>query len=190
MVWKNYIWDFDGTLFDTYPVMLEALRQAMLDCKVSYKGDLERYVKQYSIRQFADEYGNQAFLDHYHALEHALQKSPRLYPEIPLLLEKGERHFVLSHRDDSTFELLGDLADKFSEIITSEKPFPRKPDPAAINYLVEKYALNRTETVMIGDRPLDIEAGKNAGVGTLLFDEKNYFGNIADKKIENWSEYL
>ncbi|MFZ2543113.1 MAG: phosphatase, partial [Lactococcus raffinolactis] len=23
---KNYIWDFDGTLFDTYPVMLDALQ--------------------------------------------------------------------------------------------------------------------------------------------------------------------
>ncbi|MEG1220471.1 MAG: phosphatase, partial [Lactococcus sp.] len=22
MAWKNYIWDFDGTLFNTYPVML------------------------------------------------------------------------------------------------------------------------------------------------------------------------
>ena len=37
---------------------------------------------------------------------------------------------------------------------------------------------------MIGDRPLDIEAGINAGVATLLLDEKAYFGDIADKKIK------
>ena len=25
------IWDFDGTLFDTYPLMAQSLRQALLD---------------------------------------------------------------------------------------------------------------------------------------------------------------
>lgn len=55
--------------------------------------------------------------------------------------------------------------------------------------MIHKYKLVPEETVMIGDRPLDIEAGINAGVATLLLDEKAYFGDIADKKIKNWSEW-
>ena len=28
---ENYIWDFDGTLFDTYPAMVEGVFQALHD---------------------------------------------------------------------------------------------------------------------------------------------------------------
>lgn len=52
MAWKNYIWDFDGTLFNTYPVMLEALREAMKQSSVEFPGDLEAYIKRFSIRKF------------------------------------------------------------------------------------------------------------------------------------------
>ncbi|WP_252899112.1 HAD-IA family hydrolase [Lactococcus fujiensis] len=103
--------------------------------------------------------------------------------------ENGGQNFVLSHRDESTIEYLGLLTSVFREIITSKQSFARKPNPEAILYLVSKYHLNPAETVMVGDRPLDVEAGRNAGVQTLLFDENELFGPIADKKIKNWSEW-
>ncbi|WP_252899113.1 hypothetical protein [Lactococcus fujiensis] len=71
---KNFIWDFDGTLFNTYPVMLEALKQAMILNKVSFEGDLAVYIKQHSIKTFAERFANQPFLDDYHRLESELQK--------------------------------------------------------------------------------------------------------------------
>ncbi|WP_254556512.1 HAD-IA family hydrolase, partial [Salmonella enterica] len=46
----------------------------------------------------------------------------------------------------------------------------RKPAPESINYLLNKYKLNPKKTVMIGDRPLDIEAGNAAGISTIYFD--------------------
>ncbi|EKF51119.1 HAD-IA family hydrolase [Lactococcus garvieae] len=193
MEWKNYIWDFDGTLFDTYPVMLVALRETMKQMSVEYPGDLEAYIKRFSIRKFAQEFANQDFLDLYHKLELELQDNPQVYTEIPDILSKivknGGRNFVLSHRDDSTFEYLGELRKYFTEIITSQQNFARKPSPEALEYLLNKYQLNPHETVMIGDRPLDIEAGINAGVATLLLDEKGYFGDIADQNIRKWSEW-
>lgn len=36
---KNYIWDFDGTLFDTYPVMLDALQQTIVKHGIQYDAD-------------------------------------------------------------------------------------------------------------------------------------------------------
>lgn len=194
MTWKNYIWDFDGTLFDTYPVMMQALEKALEECSVKFEGDLARYVKMFSIRKFSQEFADgEHFSDVYHQIEHEMQKKPPVYPEIPQILQEivvnGGRNFVLSHRDDTTFEHLGELEPLFTEVITSEQSFARKPSPEAINYLIDKYALIKSETVMIGDRPLDIEAGKNAGVATLLLDEYDYFGEIADKKIKNWSEW-
>ncbi|MFC4652201.1 HAD-IA family hydrolase [Lactococcus nasutitermitis] len=190
---RNYIWDFDGTLFDTYPVMLQALRQVMKNYSIEYDGDLEDFIKRYSIRKFADDYANVSFLESYHQVEHELQKMPKFYPEIPAILKnivvQGGQNFVLSHRDHTTFEYLGNSKKFFTEIITSEENFARKPNPEALNYLIDKYGLERAETIMVGDRPLDIEAGKNAGILTLLLDENNIFGNIADRKIRKWSEF-
>lgn len=193
MAWKKYIWDFDGTLFNTYPVMLEALREAMKQSSVEFPGDIEAYIKRFSIRKFAFEFADDDFLDLYHKIEAEMQVNPQVYPEIPQILseivENGGQNFVLSHRDDATFEYLGELKKYFTEVITSQQNFARKPSPEALEYLIHKYKLVPEETVMIGDRPLDIEAGINAGVATLLLDEKAYFGDIADKKIKNWSEW-
>ena len=73
MTLKNYIWDFDGTLFDTYPVMLRALKQVMIQHDIRYDGDLAYFIKKYSIRDFAKQYGTDALLDDYHQLETTLQ---------------------------------------------------------------------------------------------------------------------
>ncbi|GAB2022829.1 HAD family hydrolase [Pseudolactococcus yaeyamensis] len=190
---KNYIWDFDGTLFDTYPVMLDALEQTIAKHGIQYDGDLAYFIKKYSIRQFALDYATPDFMADYHALETKLQTDVKFYPVIPAILanivENGGRNFVVSHRDDKTYDYLGGLSPLFTEIITSDNHLARKPDPEAITYLIDKYDLEPSQTAMVGDRPLDIEAGQNAGVKTILFDEAGIFGDNAlnaDLLIQTW----
>lgn len=192
---KNYIWDFDGTLFDTYPNMMKAMYKALDDLSVKFdKADLDYFVKEKSMREVAVKYDKPEISDLYHKYETEFQQNPQVYPEIPEILrqtsKKGAKHFILTHRDSAAATFLGNLKDYFTEIISSENDFPRKPNPAAINYLLKKYDLKPSETVMIGDRPLDIQAGENAGVQTILFDEKNYFSNMTNvTKIRKWSDY-
>lgn len=193
---KNYIWDFDGTLFDTYPVMLAALKQAITKHGIRYDCDLARFIKEKSIRQFSEQYGTRAFLDDYHQIETELQQSPIYYPEIPMILKRivalGGQHFVVSHRDDKTYAYLGELRALFTEIITSDNHFARKPNPESLCYLIDKYQLDRNETVMIGDRPLDILAGQHAGIKTILFDEANIFSKQqlkADATVTTWENF-
>ncbi|MDR1606409.1 MAG: HAD-IA family hydrolase [Streptococcaceae bacterium] len=193
---KNYIWDFDGTLFDTYPVMLTALRQTIAKHAIDYTGDLAYYIKRYSIRQFAQEYATPAFIDDYHELEASLQTDVRFYPEIPAILrtivENGGQNFVVSHRDDRTYDYLGDLAGLFTDIITSDKGLARKPNPEALTYLIDSYHLAKEQTVMIGDRPLDVLAGQNAGIQTILFDEAGIFTDNephADWIVQTWENF-
>ncbi|WP_279403677.1 HAD-IA family hydrolase [Secundilactobacillus kimchicus] len=86
-------------------------------------------------------------------------------------LANGGRHFLLTHRNQSALTLLADngLATAFSGTVTGDSPYPRKPDPAALNALIETYAIDRTTAVMVGDRTLDIEAGiMRAFVGLCL----------------------
>ncbi|GAX47411.1 HAD-IA family hydrolase [Pseudolactococcus reticulitermitis] len=193
---KNYIWDFDGTLFDTYPVMLEALEQIIAKHGIDYEGDLAYFIKKYSIRKFASDYATPDFIDDYHVLEAKLQTDVKFYPQIPAILAgivaQGGQNFVVSHRDDQTYTYLGDLAPLFTEIITSDNHFARKPDPEALTYLIDKYYLEPSQTAMVGDRPLDILAGQNAGVKTILFDEAGIFGDNAvkaDVLIHTWEDF-
>ena len=193
---KNYIWDFDGTLFDTYPVMLDALQQTIAKHGILYDGDLAYFIKKYSIRKFALDYATPEFIDDYHTLEDELQTDVKFYPEIPAILSEivnnGGRNFVVSHRDNKTYQYLGDLTNLFSEIITSDNHLARKPDPEALTYLIDKYNLDPSETAMVGDRPLDIQVGQNAGIKTILFDEAGIFLDNAlkaDVVFQTWKNF-
>lgn len=52
--------------------------------------------------------------------------------------------------------------------------FDRKPNPGMILNATRKYNINLSESILIGDKESDIEAGKSAGVGmNILFLERN-----------------
>lgn len=59
-----------------------------------------------------------------------------------------------------------------ADLFTRENA-PPKPDPAAINQLLEKYQLDRHQAIMVGDYWPDIETGINAGVKTVLIRSWN-----------------
>lgn len=101
-------------------------------------------------------------------------QNPILFEGAKELLQEiqshGGRHFLVSHRDRQVLTLLDQtgIAPFFTEIVTADEGFPRKPDPASMLYLKEKYQIQNG--LVIGDRPIDIEAGKAAGLATYLFD--------------------
>jgi D-glycero-D-manno-heptose 1,7-bisphosphate phosphatase len=49
----------------------------------------------------------------------------------------------------------------------------RKPKPEMINRLLSSMSCSPDNTIMIGDRISDIEAGKSAGVESYLFDQND-----------------
>ena len=59
------------------------------------------------------------------------------------------------------------IAAYFTEVVTSSSGFKRKPNPESMLYLREKYQIG--SGLVIGDRPIDIEAGQAAGLATHLF---------------------
>lgn len=78
-----------------------------------------------------------------------------------------------------------------TEIVGSDQDFSRKPDPTSLNYFLNKYNMNPNETVMIGDRKLDIEAGKNAGVATIFFDVEALLNDVqADYRVFSMNDIL
>ena len=198
---KNYIWDFDGTLFDTYPAMVDGAWQALKDFGISMdKKEIYFKMKKYSTSYLINESNLNAreFNELFHRYEKESTEVSRPFPEtkqvLEMLKDNGGRHFILTHRlTESTWGLLKEhrLAHLIEEVVGIDQDFPRKPDPASLNYLIDTFHLERTDTMMIGDRRLDIEAGKNAGVATCLYDIDHFLGEIpAVYVVGNLNEIL
>jgi phosphoglycolate phosphatase len=54
------------------------------------------------------------------------------------------------------------IAEFFDDVLGGDAFETRKPDPVALNWLMEKYSLTPQEVVMVGDSKNDILAAKNA----------------------------
>ena len=81
------------------------------------------------------------------------------------------------------------LRDCFTGFVTAEDGFPRKPDPTGCRALLERWGINPARAVMIGDRPLDVEAGRAAGtLGCLLDPEHRFDGAEADLRAGSLEE--
>ncbi len=184
-MYQNFIWDFDGTLFNTYPKMLRAYVKTMKYYHIAITPSaIYRILKTKSSKDLAQQFDLDfsAFDKVYKQFEKEDKSEVFAYDDAKYILEKvmknGGRNFLLTHRANSSAkELLekSSLDGLFIEIVGPENEFPRKPNPTSLLYLVDKYQLDKKKTVMIGDRPMDIDAGTNAGVQSIFYNDERLF---------------
>lgn len=203
ITFKHFIWDFDGTLFDTYPHTLRACYKALEECGVQVVDDeLEKAVfvsLKYTFDYFKDRIEPELLYERYKVIV----SSEKLDDSSPMngandILEQIQSmegyNYIFTHRDRlSTYEYLNryNMAHLFRHIVTIDDNFARKPNPEAINYLIDKYHMKLEETLMIGDRKLDIDSGKNATISTCqLLNNKYVPKENADYYISNLSDIL
>jgi len=180
---RNIIWDVDGTLFDTYPAIARAFRAALRDfgqdaalgrivalARESLTHCTTTLVAERQLDQAAFE---AAVARHYERTTPADQPP---FPGVTAICEHicaaGGQNVIVTHRGPrGTTELLAasGLSGFFSGSITRADRFPRKPDPAAFNAIIERHGLIRDQTMAIGDRDIDVLAGRAAGVATCFF---------------------
>ncbi len=61
----------------------------------------------------------------------------------------------------------------------------RKPNPGMINQAMEEFHVDLSKSILIGDKLTDIQAGKNAGVGTNIL----YQGGNKVKSVSSLADY-
>lgn len=176
-----FFFDFDGTLFDTYPEMTTSLLQtAKKSGIVLTSSAVFNHLRQTSVHQTFDFFFPQAAVRQkifyeYRLLEKQNAQQARPFAQIKTvcqtLFKNHKLLFLLTHRDQSAWQLLAaaGLKKYFTGGVTAAAGFKRKPDPAALNYLCQEFAIDPQKAVMIGDRPLDIIAGHRAGMQGWLF---------------------
>ena len=184
----EFFWDFDGTLMNTYPGMVGCFVRAAAGFGMQADAAQVLALMKESLGQCVRTYARQGGVAEAELLAAFRREENALPPEsvppvagIPAVLQdlqaRGGRHYLVTHRDRLALAYLdaSGLRDCFTDIVTSADGFPRKPAPDSILYLMRKHELNPAACVMIGDRPLDVEAGANAGILGCLLDEEHRF---------------
>ncbi|MBQ6290326.1 MAG: HAD hydrolase-like protein [Clostridia bacterium] len=177
-----YIWDLDGTLLDSYGVIVEAAARTAADEGINDPKDyILKVVKQKSCTAYMEEIGSQCgktvrevfaqYQKHTHALDDLITLIDGAKETLERLQEAGAVHFVYTHRGSSSepiLERVGVLK-CFREVVTSMYGFAPKPSGEGVKFLVEKYGLDPEQTWYVGDRTLDVLCAKDAGVKALLY---------------------
>jgi phosphoglycolate phosphatase-like HAD superfamily hydrolase len=183
---KNLIWDLDGTLFDTYPAFTQAFVSALAGyghfIDQTYVLRMARIGLGHCATKLATRYDlaeediMQAFQAKYSRIDFKKQLlMPGALDVCKFILSKSGANVILTHRGKkSTLALLRThgVQHLFQDIITGDDGFPRKPNSAGMEAIMQRNNLVEDDSLVIGDRELDAEAGRLAGVRTCILGDE------------------
>lgn len=179
-----FIWDLDGTLLDSYEAILAGIEETYRQFSIPYnKEKVRAFILKYSVQDLLEQVAKERGLDvgllNQVRAQSLAEKNAQvvLMPGARVVLawaeKQGIQQFVYTHKGDNALTILQDLGLDvyFTEILTSQSGFARKPSPEAAIYLIDKYHLDPEHTYYIGDRTLDIEFAQNSAIQSINFLE-------------------
>jgi len=185
---RHLFWDFDGTMYDSYPqisrAFLRGLEALGLDGLIT--PEQLRTLLKHSVfatcewcaqRSGADAHAILESYHAYHSQEWDFPPYEGLADTLKTLRDNGFHHYLYTHRDEVAVEQLkrDGLWTLFEDAVIATDGFPHKPAPDALLALMTRNSLSADTCAMIGDRDLDIRAGHNAGMSGILFDPDGFY---------------
>ena len=196
--------DLDGTLFDTRQDITDAVNAARRSFQLSeltlseVTSMVGHGIAVLAQKAFRDsgvdrDLARERIMDYY-----ALHPSDKaeLYPGVRDTLPKLEAVLtVISNKPKVLVDALLDrhrLTGHF-DFVAGGDTFPRKkPDPGAIEFLLDRYGVGRENVLVVGDHTPDIEMARSAGVRSVFcsygFSGTDEVG--ADYRIDSFSELV
>ena len=178
----GFIWDLDGTLLDSYEAILAGIEETFAQFDIPYdKAEVRAFILQTSVQDLLEKVGEERGLDADMLNQVRAQSLAEKNAQVVLMPgareilawadQQGIEQFVYTHKGDNAFTILENLglAHYFTEILTNQSGFARKPSPEVAIYLLDKYELDPQQTYYIGDRTLDIEFARNSGIQSINF---------------------
>lgn len=197
---KNFIWDFDGTIGNVYhsytKSLLIFLEKYHINAEYEYAYQLLRkksvpYALEFYFGKKDKEISSQYRMLRNEAASKEAAPVDEVCEIIKGIYTRKGNNFLYTHNGKFAKNCLENwgILECFTDFILNDAGFPRKPSPDALNYLIDKHQLVKNETIMIGDRDVDIQSAHNAGIQALLFDEDDFFVDCdAEYIIKNMKE--
>ena len=142
MKFTGFFWDFDGTLFDTYPRINRAMQKAFAEIGMQVSIEqllpLTKVSLPHTAQTLAGERAKEVLLAYNaHAEDEGYDTMPPFPGAIRLLQSvcaHGGHNYLYTHRSRNAIDALNHygIARYFTDIVTSEDHFPRKPAPDAL----------------------------------------------------------
>lgn len=188
------IWDLDGTLIDSYQTIVDCLLDIVKNFHLQYEPEyIYKFIKETSVHNFLQIISkntgtnfNTVKARYSEISNHKGTSKIREMPDAHFVLDSLTKmkvnNFIFTHKGLSTLDVLKEfnLDRYFVEIVTSNNGLARKPNPEALTYIIDKYKLSHSHTYYIGDRAIDIECAKNAGIKSIFFADKSSINIDAD----------
>ena len=198
-----FIWDLDGTLLDSYEAILSGIEETFAQFSIPYeKEQVREFILKFSVQDLLVQAAEERKLDVEMLNQVRAQSLAEKNAQVVLMPgaremlawadQAGIQNFVYTHKGDNALTILRDLGleSYFTEILTSQSGFARKPSPEAAIYLLDKYQLNPDNTYYIGDRTLDVEFAQNSGIQSINFLESTYEGNHRIQALADISRFF
>jgi pyrophosphatase PpaX len=178
-LYEAVIFDLDGTLADTFPTVMRNYNQVMLD----YTGrtwTLEEMLPHFGppedviFNKFIPDIARQraALEDYYRLLEAdgaEIKPFDGMHELLRELRATGRKLAVFTGATTRAGRIRlrhAGLLEFFDEVLGSDRLKNYKPHPEGLWRLLEQFAITPQAAIFIGDSPLDVQAGRDAGVTT------------------------
>lgn len=175
----NYIFDFDGTLADSKLCSILATQAAFKACNLNspsedqithYMGiPIEQSFKEMANSLLTDEAFELLLISFRSFYKQYENETLQLFPEMKAVLQQFKEQqlncFVVSSKKTDVLKrnlaTLG-IDSFFKDCIGSDQVKKYKPHPEGILKLIDRYQLDTSTCMMIGDAVFDIQMGKAA----------------------------
>ena len=176
---RHWVFDMDGTLtlaVHDFPAIKRAL-------DIPQDDDILHHLAALPAAEAASK--RAWLLDHERELAHAATPAPGASELLHMLRDRGCRLGVLTRNAHElalvTLQAVG-MGDCFaSDDILGRDEAPPKPDPGGLLHLADKWSIEPSELVMVGDFRFDLECAKAAGArGVLVNLPENPWPELTD----------
>ena len=194
---KGLIFDFDGTLADTLPVIFGSFDYAT-EKVFGHKADRAPFIETFGqplqpslVRLYGEDAGNRICREYreFQELHHdqLIRSFPGVKETLASLKEQGLPLMIVTSKFSATclrgLRCLG-LETFIDGIIGADSVTKPKPDPEPSFKALELLGLPGHEVLLIGDTPYDLLSGREAGCHTAAveytaFDKEKFIKEIA-----------
>ena len=160
---NSFYLGFRRDLLDSYEAILSGIEETFAQFSIPYdKEKVREFILKLSVQDLLESGRRERKLDVEVLNQVRAQSLAEKNAQVVLMPgardvlawaeESGIQQFVYTHKGDNALTILRDLGleSYFTEILTSQSGFARKPSSEAATYLLDKYQLDPEKTYYIG----------------------------------------